>query len=213
LAGTVSNVVKGYLQTHVDDRFGPTSWIQPAYRAIAAEVALEEGAFLDLHADAGWICIHVAAGKPELDAIGIVTSDDEERLADTHKQRRLNVTFRQMQPHEITYPADTFGCVLAHCAVQHWDDPAAVLAEMWRVMVPGARLLVYDPQPEADIPDGWVVRKGGWPPESFVRRHLRANAMDDATWEALKATVKASKFGGGQEGSHGFYRRMVLTRG
>ena len=208
----VQNVVKEYVQANLSGRLGASNWIQPAYRAIAAEVELEEGAFLDLGAHGGWICIHVASGKPELDAIGIVEDDEAAHKADSHKQRRLNVTFRIMNPAEITYPMDTFQAVLAHAIVPTWPDTAAILAEVHRVLTPGGRMLIYDPLPEADIPDGWVERKGAWPPEALVRRHLRRGAMNDEQWSALKAAIKGSPFGGGQEGSHGFYRRLVLKK-
>jgi hypothetical protein len=36
--------------------------------------------------------------------------------------------------------------------------------------------------------------------------------MNDAAWEVLKTAAQASPFGGGEDGRHGFYRRMVLTR-
>lgn len=208
----IQTALKSYFQSNVEDRFGASSWIQPAYRAIAAEVALDEGAFLDLRAAGGWICIHVAAGKPELDAIGIVSDEDDERAADLHKQRRLNVTFRQMQPQEVTYPEDTFQAVLAHMAIQHFEDVSAVIAEAHRVLSPGGRMLIYDPVADAEMPVEWIVRRSGWPPESLVRRHLAANAMSDVQWSDLKARIKKSPFGGGREGTHGFYRRIVLQK-
>ena len=208
----VQNVVKEYVQANLSGRLGASNWVQPAYRAIAAEVDLDEGAFLDLGSHGGWVCIHVASGKPELDAIGIVEDEEAGHRADTHKERRLNVTFRVMDAATITYPEHTFQVVLAHAIVPEWPDIAAVLTEVHRVLTPGGRMLVYDPQPEAEIPDGWVERKGAWPPEGLIRRHLRKGAMSDDQWNTLKAAIKDSPFGGGQEGTHGFYRRLVLEK-
>jgi SAM-dependent methyltransferase len=185
--------------------------MQPAYRAVAAEIGLSRGAFLDLAAGYGWICIHVASGKPDLDAIGLVTAD-RLPVAEKNRQRRLNVTFKDEPPTALTFPADTFGAVLAHACVQEWADPDAVVAEVHRVLQPGGRLFVYDPQPDGTIDAPWIARRGGWPPDGVVRSYLRRKAADGVRWDALKAAIKASPFGGGEEGAHGLYRRIVTEK-
>lgn len=209
---SLPSAIKGYVQNTVGDRWGPASWIQPAYRAIAAEFPLEEGAFLDLDAGTGWVAVHVAAGKPELDAVGLCVDEEQARLCDGHKQRRLNVSFRVGRAEEITYPVNTFGGALALGCAHRWSDARVVLDEVWRVLTPGARLLIYDALPDGEIPDGWITRNGAWPTDAAVRRHLRTASMSEDQWSTLKAAIKASKFGGGQEGAHGFYRRIVLTK-
>jgi ubiquinone/menaquinone biosynthesis C-methylase UbiE len=200
------------IKTSVEDRWGPSSWLQPAWRAVAAEVALADGAFLDMSSGYGWVCIHVAAGKPELDAVGIEPCPSKRNQADKNRQRRLNCTFKEMDLKELTFPDSTFDVALAIGSAQHWAEPDAVLTEVHRVMRQGARLLLYDPQPEGALPTDWIDHRGAWPPESVVRRHLRKQAMDDASWERIKLAVKASPFGGGEEGQHGFYRRLVMRR-
>jgi SAM-dependent methyltransferase len=201
------------LRMSVRDRYGPMAWFQPAWRAIAAEVGVDKGAFLDLKARSGWTCIHVAAGKPELDAIGLEDCEGWRALADRNRERRLNCTFKAMDPREISYPDATFDAALAVGVAQHWDDAAAVLTELHRVLKPGARLLIYDPVAGGDVPADWVVKQGfAWPPGALVQRWLSRNGMDAAAWDGLKATIKASPFGGGEEGKHGFFRRIVLKK-
>lgn len=198
-------------------QFGPGVALQPAQRFIAADIDLQEGVWLDVGCGPGWLAIYAAAGKPELDVIGIDTSKTMVALAEDNKAGRLNVTFREMSGAAVVYPAHTFDVATAVQSAHAWDDPAAVLAEIHRVLKPGGRLYLYEADPDAQIPAEWIRRQGGWPPEAVVRRGFRKAGVDAARWEALKATVEASPFGTEpgasiDEDRHGFYRRLVCTR-
>ena len=192
---------------------GPARAYQPAYAQIARAIGLERGAFLDLGCGPGWLCVHVAAGRPELDAVGIDTSPTMVRLATRTKGSRLNITVREMDGAQIVYPAATFDAAAAVQSAHHWASPPAVLAEVHRVLKPGGRFFVYEADPAcAELPPGWVERRNGWPPVGLLRAAWGRYGMAEAAWEALKDHVRASPFGGGEDGRHGFYRRMVLTR-
>ncbi len=192
---------------------GPGRYYQPAYRNISAAIDIETGAFLDVGCGPGWLGIYVAAGKPELDSIGIDTNEAMLKMAEQHKGTRLNVTFRHMDAVDIIYPPGTFDAAAAVQSAHHWADPAAVLKEVHRVLKPGAHFYIYEADAEAtEVPDGWIQRQGLWPPDAVVLRGWKRWGMDTAAWEALKQVVRASPFGGGESGRHGFYRRLVLTR-
>lgn len=192
---------------------GPARLYQPAYRFIAADVDVDRGAWLDIGCGPGWLCIHAAAGKPELDVIGIDTSDTMVKLAKENQAGRLNVTFRKMDGAAIVYPAATFDVVTAVQSAHHWKDVPGVLSEVHRVLVPGGRFYLYEADPDGEIPKDWLVRRGGWPPDAWMRRRWRRHGMDAARWEALRAQVAASPFGDDVvDERHGFYRRLVCTR-
>jgi ubiquinone/menaquinone biosynthesis C-methylase UbiE len=193
---------------------GPGRFYQPAFRNIASAIAIDDGAFLDVGCGPGWLSIYVAAGKPELDAIGIDTNPAMIRLAEGNKGTRLNVTYREMDAVEIIYPEGTFSAAAAIQSAQDWQDPAAVLSEVHRVLRPGGLFYIYTTDATAEtIPDGWIRRRGPWPPDAVIRRSWRKHGMDDAAWDTLKQQVRDSPFGGGEAGQHGFYRRLVLTKG
>ena len=192
---------------------GPARAYQPAYRFIAADIGLDAGAWLDIGSGPGWLCIQAAAGHPELDVVGIDISEPMLSIAEANKRGRLNVTFREMDGAAIVYSAGTFDVVTAVQAAHHWPDPGPILAEAWRVLVPGGRLFVYEADPDGEIPPEWISRMGPWPPDAFLRRQWRRFGMDAARWDTLKAAVRASPFGeDAADERHGFYRRLVCTR-
>jgi ubiquinone/menaquinone biosynthesis C-methylase UbiE len=192
---------------------GPGRYYQPAYRNIASAINVESGAFLDVGCGPGWLSIYVAAGKPELDAIGIDTNEAMLQKAERHKGTRLNITYRSMDAADIIYPEGTFTAAAAVQSAHHWEDPAAVLSEVYRVLQPGCSFYIYEADAELDeVPEGWIQRQGPFPPDAWILRNWKKFGMDAAQWEELKQQIRASPFGGGEDGRHGFYRRLVLTR-
>jgi len=192
---------------------GPARYYQPAYFHLASAIGLESGAFLDVGCGPGWLAIQVASGKPELDAVGIDTSPAMLRFAQRNRGPRLNVSFREMDASTIVFPEATFDAAAAVQSAHHWADTAGVLSEVHRVLKPGGAFYVYEADSEAtEVPEGWIHREGAWPPDAWVRRAWRRYGMDQADWEALKTAVSASPFGGGEDGRHGFYRRLVLRK-
>lgn len=191
----------------------PARYYQPTYRNIAEAIPLARGAFLDVGCGPGWLCVHMAAGKPELDAIGIDNSETMIELAERNKGPRLNITYRKMDAARIVYPDQTFDAAVALQSAHHWEDPPAVLAEVHRVLRPGASFYLYEADSDAtEVPEGWVQRSGPWPPDAFVLRGWKRYGMGAEAWDRLKQVVVQSPFGGGQDGRHGPFRRLVLTR-
>lgn len=192
---------------------GPAVLYQPAYRFIAADIGVTQGAWLDIGCGPGWLCIHAAAGNPELDVVGIDTSETMLQLAEDNKRGRLNVTLRKMNGGQVIYPAHTFDVVTAVQSAHHWKDPAAVFAEAHRVLTLGGRFFVYEADPDAEIAPEWLNRRLGWPPDAVLRRRWRRWGMDQARWDALRTVATSSPFGEDvTEERHGFYRRLVCTR-
>jgi SAM-dependent methyltransferase len=185
---------------------GPDRWVQPAWRAIAAEVAPPSGALLDLDAHHGWLCVQAAADRPDLDAIGLVGDPWRFALAERVREGRLNVTFKQADPVRLAWPAATFDAAVAVNSPRVWGQSSEVLAEVWRVLRPGAALFVYD------AGGGGGEEAQAMLPNSVARRWMRRGALGDDAWAALKDAVRASPFGGGEEGVHGAFRRLVVRR-
>lgn len=214
MAATVSWLARSAhtVRQGLSNSWGPSHWLQPTFAHIAQAVGVDRGAFLDPTCDDGWLCLHVAAGHPELDAIGLTSDPLRLERAERNKGRRLNVTFKDLRPEHVTFPDGTFTAAATVGGVTRWTDTPGTLAELHRVLAEGAHLYLYDPLPDEDYPASWLQRAGGWPSAGLVRAHLAADHLDDDAWQALKQAVRDSPFGGGEEGRHGPFRRLVLTR-
>jgi SAM-dependent methyltransferase len=113
----------------------------------------------------------------------------------------------------MSYPSETFSAAAAVQSAHHWREPSAILAEVHRVLRPGARFYIYEAdRHQVEIPAGWVLRRGGWPPDRLVRLGWRRFGMDSEEWTALCAQAEESPFDAAVDDRHGFYRRLVLTR-
>lgn len=194
-------------------QLGPGRWYQPAYRFIAADLAVEHGAVLDVGTGPGWLAIQLAAGRPDVDAVGIDTCPRMLRYAEANKAGRLNVTFRRMDAAAIVYPDHTFELAVAVQAAHHWAEPAAIFAEVHRVLVEGGKFYVYEADPAAEVPSDWVARRSGFPPDALLHRQWAKYGMGPERWAQLRAVAEASPFGPDVlDETHGFYRRLVCTR-
>jgi SAM-dependent methyltransferase len=192
---------------------GPAHYFQPAYKFIVADIAVEHGAWLDLGCGPGWLAIHAGSGHADLDVIAIDSSETMTQLCDTNKAGRLNVTVRKMDGGEIVYPEHTFDVITAVQVAHELTDVDKVLAECFRTLKVGGRLYLYEADPDAEIEEGWISRRGGFPTNGMLKRSFQSAGMDQAAWDELKARVVASPFGTGfVEDRHGFYRRIVATR-
>lgn len=194
-------------------QMGPGRYYQPAYRFIANDIGVEHGAVLDVGTGPGWLAIHLAAGRPDVDAVGIDTCPHMLRYAEANKAGRLNVTFRQMDASAIVYPDRTFDVAVAVQSAHHWADPAAIFAEVHRVLADGGRFYVYEADPDAEVPADWLARRSGFPPDVLIKRQWAKYGMGAARWAELRRVAEASPFGPDVlDETHGFYRRLVCTR-
>ena len=204
------------IRKRISDRLyqlGPGRYYQPAYRRIAEAIGLENGTFLDVGCGPGWLCLHVAAGKLDIDAVGIDHSPDMVSAARRNKGNRLNITIREMSAAAIKFPAETFDAAAAVQTIHHWNDVDGILAEVHRVLKDGGRFFLYEADKNCDeVPSGWVGRSGKWPPDALVLNGWRRFGMNEEEWAGLEVRVRRLGFRSVRVDRHGFYRRMVLTK-
>ncbi|MCK6525578.1 class I SAM-dependent methyltransferase [Myxococcota bacterium] len=191
---------------------GPAWYYDPAYRRIAGSLDISRGAILDVGCGPGWVCIHAAAGNPELDCVGIDQSATMISIAERNRAHRLNITFKQMQAEEIIYPDDTFDRVVAVQTMHHWREPDAILAEIKRVTRPGGVISLWDADPSLDVPSDWIRRRGLWPPNAWVKRSWRRWSLGDEGFRDMTRRVEGLGFAEVKTDTLGFYRRIVATK-
>ena len=166
-------------------QLGPGRMYQPAYRKLAEIVAPSQGNLLDVGCGPGWLCVHAARGRPELDCIGIDTSPRMIEAAERNARGLLNCSFRQMDAASIAYAEATFDAVVGVQTMHHWTQPEAILAELHRVTKPGAMVRLLDIDPGVRVPPGWLDRPAGWPPEPLLRRNWKRWSLGDEGFRSM----------------------------
>jgi SAM-dependent methyltransferase len=78
----------------------------------------------------------------------------------------------------LAFPDESFDLVVSTLSMHHWDDPTAGLAEIGRVLRPGARALIWDFRP-------------GVRPHPFGPRHAHMPDPVDHTRSSPLGVVKA----------------------
>lgn len=99
---------------------------------------------MDQLAGQGRPILDVGTG-PGLDAERVGAIGLDASIAMAARARSRGVPVMVGDGHHLPIPDATFAVVRADRVLQHLDDPAAALAELERVLLPGGRLVVADP--------------------------------------------------------------------
>jgi ubiquinone/menaquinone biosynthesis C-methylase UbiE len=118
------------------------------YSRIADDLVdvLPDGAeVLDVGTGPGALVSELARRRSDLRLVGVDLSADMVEAA----QRNLRefgdrACAKQGDVTDLPFAAETFDLVVTSFSSHHWDDPAAAVPELARVLRPGGRLYVYD---------------------------------------------------------------------
>jgi ubiquinone/menaquinone biosynthesis C-methylase UbiE len=118
------------------------------YRRLAediADAAPENGTVLDIGTGPGVLLVELARRRPDLQVTGIDLSEDMVAAAGRNvAQFGGRATARTGDVTDLPFPDRSFDLVVSSLSLHHWDDPAAAVPELARVLRPGGRLRVYD---------------------------------------------------------------------
>lgn len=156
--------------TAVDAQEDPAFWIavldrvrnEPAYVAYKARIAalLQPAGgnrYLDIGAGTGDDAVALAA------AVGatVVGVDSSQAMVEEARRRGLEQA-RVADAHDLPFDEASFAGAWADRTFQHLADPARALAELVRVVEPGGRIVVADPDYDTqvvDVEDQEVARR------------------------------------------------------
>ncbi|WP_194163490.1 class I SAM-dependent methyltransferase [Mycolicibacterium sp. P1-5] len=118
------------------------------YARIAEDLVdvLPDGAeVLDVGTGPGALVSELARRRPDLHLVGIDLSADMVSVA----RRNLSefgdrASAQHGDATDLPFGADAFDLVVTSFSSHHWDDPAAAIPELARVLRPGGRLYIYD---------------------------------------------------------------------
>jgi ubiquinone/menaquinone biosynthesis C-methylase UbiE len=148
------------------------------YRRLAADIAEAApngGSVLDVGTGPGVLLVELARRRPDLRLTGVDLSAD-----------MINAAVHNLEPFGdrasacvgdvagLPFPDGSFDLIVSSLSLHHWDDPAAALPELARVLRPGGRVHIYDlrfaPFDElTDAARATSVLNGGPPERTTIR--------------------------------------------
>ena len=120
--------------------------LRGVYRRLAADVAdtaPRDGAVLDVGTGPGVLLVELARRRPDLTVTGVDLSADMVAAA-TRNLRESGATAKVASVTDLPFPDGSFDLIVSSLSLHHWDEPAAAVPELSRVLRPGGRLLIYD---------------------------------------------------------------------
>ncbi len=129
------------------------------YDQVARELAatFPTGSVLDVGAGPGRLDVRLAEIAPGVSITGVDLDPAMVERAIAHAttaQVSDRVQFQQGDSQRLPFDDGQFDLVVSSFSVHHWDNPAAGLAEVHRVLKPGGQARIYD------LPD-WTLRFHG----------------------------------------------------
>ena len=101
---------------------------------------------LDVGSGAGEFLIEVASAVDSVTAVGIdVSKVMVETAASRAQSAGVDLKFQVGDAQRLDFPTDLFDCVNCSRVLVHLEDPAAAVAEMARVLKPGGRVAIIEP--------------------------------------------------------------------
>ena len=118
-----------------------------AYTEYRRWIGESDKRILDAGAGSGRFCIALAEDLPASEIVGIDISEQLVRNAQwsATKQNLSNVSFKQDDIFQLSFPDDAFDVVFNQGVIEHFEDSEAALREMIRVAKPGGKVIVGVP--------------------------------------------------------------------
>jgi ubiquinone/menaquinone biosynthesis C-methylase UbiE len=122
--------------------------LRRAYRRIAADVAAGApagAAILDIGTGPGVLLVELATRRADLQLTGVDLSPDMVHAAKRNLDRfGGRATAHVGDVADLPFPDRSFDLIVSSLSLHHWDDPAAAVPELDRILRPGGQLAIYD---------------------------------------------------------------------
>ena len=118
--------------------------LRRAYRRLADDLVgaiPDGGAVLDVGTGPGVLLAEIAQRRPDVRLTGVDPSPDMVTAAERNLGRLGDrATVRVGSAAELPLPDASFDLIVSSFSLHHWEDPAAAVPELARVLRPGGRL-------------------------------------------------------------------------
>ncbi len=157
--------------------------------ALAANIVHQPASILDVGCGTGKLLRRAGVRWPEAQLIGV---DPANGMIEMAKRLTPNATFSKAMAETLPLQDASVDLVLSTTSFHHWQDQAAGLREIARVLRPGGRFILVD----FSFPD-WLVRvfrlKRVHSPAQlralFIQAGLQVQAQQRLSWRRWLATV------------------------
>jgi len=136
----------------------PSAWFYDAlfsltmvkfYARVAKQIAAEHptGSALDVGCGPGHVAVHLAQVAPGLAVAGLDISPamvERARLRAMRSKVADRVHFEVGDVAALPFPDEHFDVVFSSFSLHHWSDPVRGLGEVYRVLKPAGKALIYD---------------------------------------------------------------------
>lgn len=172
--------------------------LRPLYRRVADEVVASLGpmampeisAVLEIGSGPGELALEIARRLPGVDVVGIDLAEAMvDRATERARAERMDdrIRFQVADAAALPLTDGSFDAVVSTLSLHHWSDPAAVFAEVGRVLRPGGIALIYDLRPFAYTRHELEVFLAGG---SFEGVHVEREPFDSGLLSAFFVRIR-----------------------
>jgi ubiquinone/menaquinone biosynthesis C-methylase UbiE len=125
----------------------PAKILKKPERKIADDIVekIKSGAIVDLGSGTGYLSIEIAKKAPRLQVYGIDLSRQMVKIARRHAQDVENVQFEFGDAAALPFEDDSIDFIVSTGSLHHWNKPAKVFDECYRVLKKDREGWIYDP--------------------------------------------------------------------
>jgi SAM-dependent methyltransferase len=189
--------------------------LTPLHRRIGAEIPIEEGRLLDIGCGPGRFDRLLAAANPGLQVVAL---DASAAMLEQARRGPLlpNLEFREGRVEDLAFERG-FDFAVSVLSFHHWEEPQRGLEAVHRLLSPGGRFWIYEPDAEAcdvDIRLDHAPLWGWLRVPSFLQRLMaRGHGFSELEIEeTVRPAVAQTSFGACEVSRRGSTFRIELSR-
>ncbi|MFZ0035500.1 MAG: class I SAM-dependent methyltransferase [Sedimentisphaerales bacterium] len=125
----------------------PARILKKPERKIADDIIekIKSGTIVDLGSGTGFLSIEIAKRLPRLRVYGIDLSSQMVKIAKRHTQGITNAKFELADAAALPFGDDSIDFIVSTGSLHHWNKPAKVFDECYRVLKKDGQGWIYDP--------------------------------------------------------------------